>query len=559
MSKAFSFHVFKLLKCRNPLRFSAVVRCFNPAKNFQLANAANPTWYNARLTDTQVWNSGTTGGTQWSGTVIGIADYNMNAGSHPIVLKVESGGPNDLFIGFNRAAGPNSGVVTAIDKLLVVEAGADGLGYSASLLKVALDQGESHIISDWRGSGLDLVIAVEEIRIDAIPAHATVSIKFGEVPSSLPSHHPTQHRYCGDLVCDSDENDILCPTDCAQIELTTTYEFDSGASGNTFTVKAMRDVKISSFSINAMKRGNGAVKVFTKKGSYIGFEQDIHAWELVYDNPSVTHLRRGEQTHLGKFDSEILIARGSAQSFYVTSTNGLVYKTGSQEASMFSSDNALIAYEGIGMMNEFGTRIAPRIWNGVIFYDNIGNPSLYQCGNFICDANESVLTCPSDCTARTLETTFDFDSGSNGNMFMVKATRDTAIYSLDINSMYPGSGGLRVLVRQGSFKGYESSPFGWKIVYDRPRMELNGRGHATRLGDLDEVVYVPSQQFVSFYVWVETKLVYTKGTTLLRVSSELLPYTSDSFLTVYEGIGVKDYFGPFIDSRIWNGVIYYEG
>lgn len=549
-------------------------RCYNPAKNFQLAKSGNGAWYKDNPTDTHVWNSGTTGGTHWSGKIIGIADYNNNPDHYPIVVKIESGSPQDVFIGFNRVKDANRDAKDAINKVTIVQAGADGLGYSQSFLHATLNEGESYVISDWRGSGLDLMISANEIILDLDSSYASVSVAFGAVAirgalptlppllapiSSLinaPSLFPTPHsflasHFCGDLVCNSDENKWTCDIDCAEKEFLTTYEFDSGSKGNMFSLKAMRDVQISSLMINAMSRGIGEVKVYTRKGSYIGMEGFLREWELIYDNPSVIHLRRGERTVLGEFENKVLITKDTTQSFYVTSTNGLVYKKGEKEASVFTSDNSLIVYEGIGTLDEFGTRIAPRIWNGVILYDVVDDPTMYQCGDGHCGSRESSLTCASDCIMKTLETTFDFDSGSNGNMFTVKAVRDVSIYALDINAM-TGLGDVKVLTRSGSYQGHESRPSDWKVVYERRMVTLNDRGKATELGDFDEVVHISSGSSQSFYVWAQNSIVYKKG------SSEGKPFAGDSSLIFYEGIGVRDYFGPYISPRVWSGAIRYE-
>ena len=180
--------------------------CYNPAKNFQISQAdAGNGWY-TKPTDTPVWDSGIVGGTQWSGKLIGIADYDNNPNDNPVVLKIESGSLQDLFVGFNRAAGVNRDNKQADDKVTVVQAGADGVGYSQSFLLATLTQGESYIVSNWRGSHHDLTIKVADVKLDANPAYATVSVTFGEAattngptekpssqPTMIPSRKPTQH------------------------------------------------------------------------------------------------------------------------------------------------------------------------------------------------------------------------------------------------------------------------------------------------------------------------------------------------------------------------------
>ena len=158
-----------------------------------------------------------------------------------------------------------------------------------------------------------------------------------------------------------------CPLDCAGKELETTFEFSLGSSGNIFTVKALRDISVTSFVINAMSRGQGAVQVYTRNGSYSGHEQNSAGWELVYDNPTVAHNRRGQPTELGDFDNVVSIASGVTQSFFVTSTKSLVYQKGTEEGAPFVSDESMVIYEGVGTTDEFaGVAHSPRVFGGII-------------------------------------------------------------------------------------------------------------------------------------------------------------------------------------------------
>ena len=99
--------------------------CYNVAKNFQLARggkgwyreSGGSGWYNENNYDTIVWNSGIRGGVTWSGSLIGVADYHNNPNKHHVVVKLETGTPNDLFVGFNRASGVNRDVLSARDKV----------------------------------------------------------------------------------------------------------------------------------------------------------------------------------------------------------------------------------------------------------------------------------------------------------------------------------------------------------------------------------------------------------------------------------------------------------
>jgi len=167
-----------------------------------------------------------------------------------------------------------------------------------------------------------------------------------------------------------EESSQSCPADCASKELQTTFDFSLGSSGNMFTVEALRDISVSSLVVNAMSRGQGAVKVYTRNGSYSGHEQSSDGWELIYNNPATTHNRRGESTELGDFDDAVFISSGATQSFFVTSSKGLVYEAGTEEGALFENDESMVIYEGVGTTDEFSGAIhSPRVFGGILRYD----------------------------------------------------------------------------------------------------------------------------------------------------------------------------------------------
>ena len=172
---------------------------------------------------------------------------------------------------------------------------------------------------------------------------------------------------CGDSMCGKSEDFDSCPIDCARRELQTTFEFSLGSSGNMFTVEAQRDIAVSSFAINAMSRGEGEVKVYTRNGSYNGHVQSSEGWELIYHNHIVVHNRRGRRTELGDFANAVIIKSGATQSFFVTSSKGLVYKEGTKESAEFVRDESLVIHEGLGTTGEFsGDPFSPRVFGGII-------------------------------------------------------------------------------------------------------------------------------------------------------------------------------------------------
>lgn len=265
--------------------------------------------------------------------------------------------------------------------------GNDGIGYSVSSLKAILAEGESYTVDNWRGSGVAMKVYVKEIKLNSNPGYADVIMTFGTTkaptnnPTRIPTRHPTDlptllptnkptnavvWGKCGNSVCDNDEGSSSCPADCAGKQLETTFAFTLGSKGNMFQVEALRrDISISSIIINSMSRGVGAVKVYTRSGSYGGHEQNSDGWTLIYDNPSLTHNRRGQPTELGDFNSAVNVNSGTVQSFLVTSSKGVVYKAGTEEGAPFVSDDSMVIYEGIGTTDVFsGVTYSPRVFGG---------------------------------------------------------------------------------------------------------------------------------------------------------------------------------------------------
>jgi len=106
------------------------------------------------------------------------------------VIKLETGTSTDQFVAFNRATGVNSDNDEADDEVTIVQTGSNGEGYSQSFLQATLRQGESHTITNWVGTGQNLIISVTDIDQDTNPQvwTATVIVALGELP---PTPAPT--------------------------------------------------------------------------------------------------------------------------------------------------------------------------------------------------------------------------------------------------------------------------------------------------------------------------------------------------------------------------------
>jgi len=91
------------------------LQCFNPAKSYELG------WYENSVVEWDPLIQGT-----WFGNIVGVADYDENSSTQTVIVKItrESNSKN-LFIGYNRKKGINSGVTEHGDEVVIIEE-ADG-------------------------------------------------------------------------------------------------------------------------------------------------------------------------------------------------------------------------------------------------------------------------------------------------------------------------------------------------------------------------------------------------------------------------------------------------
>eukprot|EP00970_Alexandrium_tamarense_P007340 scaffold1332_cov197-Alexandrium_tamarense.AAC.30 len=167
----------------NPLYSDDIAKmCFNPAKNYQIA--AKNGWYDGYTTS---WN--TSSSPIWSGRLIGVAEYDNNPEGHNVVVKLVTGDSKNYYVGFNRATGINADNKQADNDVTIIEAG-DGSGYAQSYLKATLREGALYTFHNWRATGGNLVVEVNEINTSTTPGYADVTMTF-EPQSTAPSRQPT--------------------------------------------------------------------------------------------------------------------------------------------------------------------------------------------------------------------------------------------------------------------------------------------------------------------------------------------------------------------------------
>ena len=145
------------------------IMCFNSAKSWQL------NWYASRMESINF----STGAK--SRRLIGLADFeNTNAqASDKVVIKLNTASSTDYYMSFNRKTGINSGTVEAGNQVLIQRAAGEGTSYAESELLTKMVTGSSFTLSNFDGSGYDLIVTVDEINTSVSPGYADVTIGAG--------------------------------------------------------------------------------------------------------------------------------------------------------------------------------------------------------------------------------------------------------------------------------------------------------------------------------------------------------------------------------------------
>lgn len=146
------------------------IMCFNAPKSNFLG------WYDDK-------KSSVTAGQSQSFTLTGVAEYQNNNlfGDEKILLSID--GTQSLHLTLNVAKGINSGTREGQNRVMVVQqSGVENRSYSSSTLLAKLAEGESYSVANFGGEGVDLLINVDMVSINAGTGYdfATVSVVYGE-------------------------------------------------------------------------------------------------------------------------------------------------------------------------------------------------------------------------------------------------------------------------------------------------------------------------------------------------------------------------------------------
>jgi len=132
-----------------------------------------------------------------------------------------------------------------------------------------------------------------------------------------------------------------------------------------------KELKITWFSINSQVT-NWDIRVFYREWYYAWFENSSAWWNLVWDYSFIWPWD-GNPTFISI--DEVILNQSSSYSFYifVTSWTNLNYTNWITEWWIYVQDNNLIIREWVWKWADFNSTFRPRIWNGIIHYNQRWN------------------------------------------------------------------------------------------------------------------------------------------------------------------------------------------
>jgi hypothetical protein len=132
-------------------------------------------------------------------------------------------------------------------------------------------------------------------------------------------------------------------------------------NGQMFDIEAINDIEVTDFDVH-FTSGTDDIAIYTKSGSYVGFETNPGAWTLVTTVPNVTSAGAGVPTPLNA-NINVPISAGSRQAFYISPTTsiGFSYSGGTGVGNVMASDANMEVLEGATSIYPFGTTFQPRV------------------------------------------------------------------------------------------------------------------------------------------------------------------------------------------------------
>jgi hypothetical protein len=149
--------------------------------------------------------------------------------------------------------------------------------------------------------------------------------------------------------------------------ITTTYAGGNANEGVMFDITTFdNDINVTGIDLNFDDIGATTIEVYSRLGSYEGFEGSSIGWALMSSTILASTNARGTPTFLDLTD--FALSANTTYGIYFYSTNHAVDLEYTNGANTYSnSDVSIVA--GVGINDFFDGVNRPRTWNGTVFYD----------------------------------------------------------------------------------------------------------------------------------------------------------------------------------------------
>lgn len=406
------------------------------------------------------------------------------------------------------------------------------------------------------------------VRIDSISkvgTRMTFSVTLGSKapsPTKTPTPRPTKSPT---------PRPTMPPTSKNVRELSTTFRGGNGASGSMFDVLPLRNVRIIGMDIHVNSNSSLLVEVWTKLGTHVSFETNESAWTKIAST-EIQGQGLGHHSPLPQdsFRPVPMIAN-ERRAFYVSIRRGggVRYTNGKGVGTLYSSNEDLQVFEGVGKSHHFGRTFTNRQWNGVIHYVlDTGVPIPVPTDKPTAEPTQTLTRPPTvpptplptgeppmPTDTSEIETTFIGGSEQAGNMFDMVAFKNIMITGMEIHTSSNSEVTVEIWTKRGSHIGFEKICSAWTKVGMATVLGM-GRGNPTPLPS-DTLDPVPISRYTvqAFYVTINTStgkgMRYTRG----RGRGKVVAY--DGTVALLEGVGKSYPCGNTFLNRIFNGVLHY--
>jgi M6 family metalloprotease-like protein len=152
--------------------------------------------------------------------------------------------------------------------------------------------------------------------------------------------------------------------------LATHFDGDSGQDGVMFDIIPMADIKITAFDVHIFDSREVTIRIFSKKGTFVGSEKHCDDWELLEETVVAGQGMNVATKVEMPPDATIVLKEQEVQSFYITIVNGtgLRYSVGAGSGTVVSQNKDLAIVEGIGVASLCGSTFWNRVFNGAVHY-----------------------------------------------------------------------------------------------------------------------------------------------------------------------------------------------